>query len=103
MGVTRDDVAKIAKLAELEVGGEAAAALEAQLSRILDFVAQLGEVGDEAGAGEGGDDRAARLRRDVVAPDPLTRAPGEFAPAFRDGLFTVPRLGELDRGEDVAP
>ncbi len=103
MGVTRDDVAKIAKLAELEVGDDAAAALELELSRILAFVAQLGEVTDDAAVGGGADDRVARLRRDVPAADPLARAPEEFAPAFRDGLFIVPRLGKLDRGEDVAP
>ncbi len=100
MGVTRDDVTKIARLAELAVDAAAAAALEAQLSRILDYVAQLSEV-KEAAAAAAGDERAARLRRDVVAPDPLGRPPGEFAPAFQDGLFTVPRLGELDRGDDV--
>jgi aspartyl-tRNA(Asn)/glutamyl-tRNA(Gln) amidotransferase subunit C len=97
--VTRQDVAKIAALAELAVDEAAAAELERQLSRILDYVAQLGEVTDDPGVG--GDERAARLRRDELAPDPLARAPGDFAPAFQGGLFTVPRLGELDRGEDA--
>ncbi len=99
MGVTRDDVTRIARLAELAVDAAAAAALELQLSRILDYVAQLGEVKDAAAAA--GDERSARLRRDGVAPDPLSRTAEEIAPAFRDGLFTVPRLGELDRGEDA--
>jgi aspartyl-tRNA(Asn)/glutamyl-tRNA(Gln) amidotransferase subunit C len=99
MGVTRKDVEKIAALAELAVDDAAAAELEKQLSRILDYVAQLGEVTDDAAAA--GDERAAPLRRDVVAPDPLSRTPKEIAPAFRDGLFTVPRLGELDRGDDA--
>lgn len=99
MGVTRKDVEKIAALAELAVDEAAAAELERQLSRILDYVAQLSEVTEHATAA--GDEREARLRRDVVAPDPLSRTPKEIAPAFRDGLFTVPRLGELDRGEDA--
>ncbi|OYV71077.1 MAG: hypothetical protein B7Z72_06975 [Gemmatimonadetes bacterium 21-71-4] len=99
MGVTRKDVEKIAALAELAVDDAAAAELERQLSRILDYVAQLGEVKDDAGVI--GDERAARLRRDEIAPDALSRGPAEIAPSFQGGLFTVPRLGELDRGEDA--
>lgn len=99
MSVSRKDVTKIAALAELAVDDGAAAELERQLSRILDYVAQLGEVqGDDTVPG---DQRATRLRRDEVAPDPLARAPQEIAPSFESGLFTVPRLGELDRGEDA--
>ena len=97
MSVTRADIEKIAALAELAVDDAAAAELEKQLTRILDYVAQLGEVGDDATSAI--DERAARLRRDVVDPDPLARAPGEIAPAFTDGLFTVPRLEEMDRGD----
>ncbi len=99
MGVTRKDVEKIAALAELGVDAAAAAELEKQLSRILDYVARLAEVKDDGAAS--GDQRAARLRRDVVGPDPLSRAPQEIAPAFQDGLITVPRFREPDRGEDT--
>ncbi|HTT67578.1 MAG TPA: Asp-tRNA(Asn)/Glu-tRNA(Gln) amidotransferase subunit GatC [Gemmatimonadales bacterium] len=98
MSVTRKDVEKIAALAELAVDDQAAAELERQLTRIVDYFAQLGEVTDDAAAG---DARAARLRRDEIGPDSLTRAPKDIAPAFHGGLFTVPRLGELDRGDDV--
>jgi len=99
MSVSRRDVEKIAALAELAVDDASAAELEQQLTRILDFVARLGEVqGDDRVPGDG---RAARLRRDEVAPDPLTRPPADIAPAFDAGLFTVPRLGELDRGDDA--
>jgi aspartyl-tRNA(Asn)/glutamyl-tRNA(Gln) amidotransferase subunit C len=99
MGVTRADIQKIAALAELAVDDAAAAELEVQLSRILDYVAQLAEVpkdGEDAG-----DERTLRLRQDDIAPDPLLRDPQDFAPAFKQGLFLVPRLGELDRGEDA--
>ena len=99
MGVSRKDVEKIAALAELAVDEASTAELERQLTRILDYVAQLGEVTDDTGAA--GDERAARLRRDEPGADPLTRPPQAFAPAFQGGLFTVPRLGELDRGDDV--
>jgi len=97
VSVTRQDIEKIAALAELGVDDAAAAELERQLTRILDYVAQLSEVTDDATAAV--DERAARLRRDVVDPDPLSRTPQEIAPAFADGLFTVPRLSELDRGD----
>ena len=99
MSVSRRDVEKIAALAELAVDDVSAAELERQLTRILDYVAQLGEVHDDTGVA--GDERTARLRRDEIAPDPLARTPKEFAPGFQGGLFTVPRLGELDRGDDA--
>jgi aspartyl-tRNA(Asn)/glutamyl-tRNA(Gln) amidotransferase subunit C len=101
VSVTRQDIAKIAALAELAVDDAAAEELQRQLTRILDYVAQLSEVTDDAAGGGAGDERTARLRRDIVAPDPLSRAPKDIAPAFKDGLFTVPRMGELDRGDDV--
>jgi len=96
MGVTRRDIEKIAALAELGVDDAAAAELERQLTRILDYVAQLGEVGDDAISPV--DERATRLRRDVLDPDPLTRTPQEIAPAFQDGLFTVPRRTPAQEG-----
>jgi aspartyl-tRNA(Asn)/glutamyl-tRNA(Gln) amidotransferase subunit C len=99
MSVTRKDIEKIAALAELGVDDGSAAELQQQLTRILDYVARLSEVTDDATSAV--DERVARLRRDVVNPDPLSRSPQEIAPAFKDGLFTVPRLGELDRGEDA--
>ena len=99
MSVSRKDVQKIAALAELAVDEASAAELQRQLSRILDYVAQLSEVSDDATSAV--DERAARLRRDVPDPDPLSRTPREIAPAFQQGLFTVPRLGELDRGDDA--
>ncbi len=101
MGVTRQDVERIARLAELAVDDAAARELEAQLSRILDYVAQLARVSDAGPGAAASDRRAARLRPDVPSADPLTRPLEDIAPAFKDGLFTVPRLGELDRGNDV--
>lgn len=99
MGVTREDIRKIAELAELAVDDAAAEELERQLSRILDYVAQLQEVHE--GGGAGGDERASRLRPDRVAPDPLLAPPASWAPAMKQGLFLVPRLGELDKGGDA--
>jgi aspartyl/glutamyl-tRNA(Asn/Gln) amidotransferase C subunit len=98
MKVTRSQVQRIAELAELHVDDAAAAQLEEQITRILDYVERIGELPHEDTVG---DPRAVRLRPDVPAPDPLVRPPVEWAAAMRDGLFIVPRLGDLDRGEDA--
>ncbi len=99
MGVTRNEILRIAALAELHVNDATAAELEKQISGILDYVVQLNEVPKDGPAVEDG--RSARLRKDVVAPDALASPPSAFAPEFRQGLFTVPRLSELDRGDDA--
>jgi len=99
MSVTRDEVLRIAKLAELDVDEKSAAALEGQLSRILDYVAQLGAL--KEAAPNVTDSRSVRLRKDAPDADPLKHPPAEWATAFTAGLFTVPKLGELDRGEDA--
>jgi len=88
--VSRADVERIAQLAELAVDDAAATELEVQLSRILDYVAQLGELPPDAGGWS--DERAARLRKDEPGQsDPLARRPEEWAPAMKGGLFVMPR------------
>ncbi len=96
MGVTRADIERIAELAELAVDDQAARQLEQQLSRILDYVAQLQQLPDDAGSAD--DPRAVRLRRDEVRSDPLMIPPDVFAPAMRSGLFVVPRIADLSAG-----
>lgn len=99
MPVTRAEIRRIAELAELAVDEQTAGELEAQLSRILDYVAQLSELPTEGSGPE--DARVAGLRRDVPDADPLALPPSVWAAGFKGGLFVVPRLGELDRGEDA--
>jgi len=96
VAVTRDQIRHIAALAELAVDDAAAAELERQLTRILDYVRQL--EGVEAGEPHVVAAGAARLRPDGEASDPLQRAPPDFAPAMAQGLFVVPRLGALGGG-----
>ncbi len=97
MSVTRDDVLRIARLAELEVDEEGLPALTEQMSRILDYVAQLSAVP----ASEGlkpyvpGPD-AIRFRPDEVKPWPLAAGPDKIAPAFKEGFFVVPRLDQFE-------
>ena len=100
MSVTDDDVRKIARLAELDVAEEALPALAEQMSRILEYVAQINAVSASEGVKPfvPGPD-AVRFRVDEVKPAPLAFGPAEFAPAFKDGFFLVPKLGAFDEGE----
>lgn len=97
MKVTADDVRHVAELAELAVDPAELPALTAQMDRIVEFVAQLGELGDLAGAGSfvAGPD-AAPLRADEPRPGGLARPPAAIAPEFLDGFFVVPRLGAME-------
>ena len=93
MSVSRDEIQRIAALAELKVDELTAEELQAQLSRILEYVAQLGELKDADG--DGAEPRTVRLRADEPGrSDPLTRKPAEFAPEFKGDLFVGPKLAE---------
>ena len=100
MSVTHDDVRKIARLAEFEVGEEALPLLAEHMSRILEYVAQINAVPASEGVKPfvPGPD-AVRFRPDEVKPWPLAFGPAELAPAFRDGFFLVPKLGQFDQAE----
>lgn len=97
MSVSRDDVERIAQLAELGVEEEAAGPLAEELSRILEYVARLNELpaGETARPFSAGPDAIA-LRPDEVRPWPLAIPPAKLGPAFREGFFTVPRLGQFE-------
>lgn len=97
MSVSREDVERIARLAELRVDEDAVGPLAEQLSRILDYVARLNELsaGETARPFVAGPD-AIQLRPDEVRPWPLAMPPAKLAPAFREGFFTVPRLGQFE-------
>jgi aspartyl-tRNA(Asn)/glutamyl-tRNA(Gln) amidotransferase subunit C len=96
MSVTRDEVLRIAQLAELDVDEEALPELSEHMSRIIDYVAQLSAVPANGGvrAFVPGPD-AIRFRADEVNPAPLVIGPTEFAPAFKEGFFVVPKLGQF--------
>jgi len=97
MSVTHDEVLKIARLAELEVSEEALPLLAEQMSRILDYVAQINAVPASEGVKPfvPGPD-ALRFRTDEVKPIPLAFPPETLAPAFKDGFFLVPKLGAFE-------
>lgn len=99
MTIDRGTVQHMARLAELAVTDADADALAEQLDRIVRFVEQLTEVGGGEATAGGSDvivgPPRTPLREDVVAPIAMTHRPAEFAPAMRDGLFLVPRLGGM--------
>jgi aspartyl-tRNA(Asn)/glutamyl-tRNA(Gln) amidotransferase subunit C len=102
MSVTRDDVVRIARLAELDVDEDGLEELTEQMSRILDFVSQIGAVpaSDQAKPFIPGPDTA-RLRPDEVKPTPLALGPEDIAPAYKGGFFLVPRLEQFEAGEEA--
>src|SRR5438552_13556231 len=83
MSVTREEVLKIARLAELDVDEDTLPVLTEQMSRILEFVAQIGAVpaSETAKPFVPGPD-AVRFRPDEVKPWPLAFGPSELAPAL---------------------
>jgi aspartyl-tRNA(Asn)/glutamyl-tRNA(Gln) amidotransferase subunit C len=101
MSVTPEEVRQIARLAELSVDEEHLDDLAAQMSRIVDYIAQLSQVsgGENLKPFIPGPD-AIRLRADVVAPQPLEGKLSDFAPAFREGFFLVPKLGAFEGAEE---
>ena len=97
MSVTREDVLRIAQLAELEVDEESLPALVEQMSRILDYVAQLSAATGSDGQRPfvPGPD-AIRFRPDEENPWPLAVGPDKLAPAFKGGFFVVPKLDQFE-------
>src|SRR5437667_343160 len=97
MSVTQDEVRRIARLAELDVSDDALPLLAEQMSRILEYVAQINAVpASEAVKPFVPGPDAVRFRPDEVKPWPLAFGPAELAPAFRDGFFLVPKLGQFE-------
>lgn len=102
MGVSPEDVRGIAVLAALQLDDDEAHRLTGDLNDILGHFEVLRDADTEAhGDTEGhGDTEEAPLRPDEQGADRLAREPGEAAPDFRDGFFTVPRLAAHRAEED---
>ena len=97
MSISREEVLRVAELAELGVPENRADQLVRDISSIVDYVSHLSELdtGDVQRAFQPGPP-ATPLRNDAVVPYPLTRTPAEMAPEFIDGFFVVPRLEAMD-------
>lgn len=96
MNIGEKEVRHVAHLAELAVADADVPLLATQLAGIVAFVAQLDAVPTSAATAAivVGPDRLP-LRDDTVNPIPMTRTPGQFAPAFQQGFFVVPKLGGM--------
>lgn len=103
MGVTPEEVRRLGSLARLDLDDDEVAGLARQLSEILEHVDRLDPGGDAGGAGASTSVEATPLRGDLPGPDPLDPGPEGFAPEWRDGFFTVPRLASHDTGTGEAP
>ena len=102
MTVRKEDIEHVARLAALALEENALTELTAQIGQILEYVSQLEGVTEELEADDGGypgphpplrEDRARRF--DLAIPL------DQIAPAFREGLFLVPRLGAVGDSPEV--
>ncbi len=95
MQVDEDTVRRIARLARIKITDEEAASLKGELSGILNWVEQLGEVDTEAV------EPMTRVvpitltkREDVVTDGEITEKIVANAPMSEDGFFVVPKVVE---------
>ena len=95
MALDRTDVAKIAHLARLEVADAELDHYAAELSNILELVAQMTAV-DTSGVEPMAHPlhMAQRLRPDAVTETDQRDAFQSVAPATEDGLYLVPKVIE---------
>lgn len=93
MAVTREDVLKVAKLANIAVDEDKLESLAQEISSILGHMEELAKIDTERVLpAEGMSSGGQRLRPDHGPPDALALPPASFAPEIRDGFLIVPRL-----------
>lgn len=95
MSLDSSEVAKIARLARIEIRPEQAQDYADSLSQILDLVEQMNEIdSSDIEPMAHPQDTPLRLREDrVTEPDMRDRLMA-LAPASEDGLFLVPKVIE---------
>lgn len=90
MKIDRDEARRIADLAHLEFDDAGLDAMAAELTKILDYIDQLREV-DVAGFDEP-PAPVTPMREDTPRPSLDRELVAGNAPAWRDGLFVVPKV-----------
>lgn len=95
MGVTPQDVRRVADLARLDLETGQVEGLARQLTGILGHMAELQDAAVDDVAGAPPEPNAAPLRSDESTSDPLAFPPRDMAPAWAHGFFTLPRLPAL--------
>ncbi|AWB35072.1 Asp-tRNA(Asn)/Glu-tRNA(Gln) amidotransferase subunit GatC [Orrella marina] len=102
MALTTEDVARIARLARLELSEEQSTLMQTELNQVLDLIETLQSV-DTTGVEplthplSALQDIELRLRTDEALPTNSTEARRQLmanAPAQEEGLFLVPRVIE---------
>jgi aspartyl-tRNA(Asn)/glutamyl-tRNA(Gln) amidotransferase subunit C len=93
MAIDRDEIARIAHLARLEVSDQMASHTAEELTRILDFVGTMNAV-DTSGVTPMAHplDAVQRLREDQITEEDRRDDFQACAPAVEDGLYLVPRV-----------
>lgn len=99
MGISREEVFRVARLAHIDLTEAEAAALPEQLDRIVEYVRSLEAVATE-GAEESLPAPPTPLRADEVAESLPRDEVLRIAPVHREGLLVVPRVigGEEEGG-----
>lgn len=104
MAVTREDVLKVAKLANIKVDDEKLDTLARELDSILGHMDELDKIDTErVPPAEGLSSGGQRLRADHGPSDALASAPAAFAPDTRDGFLIVPRLATHEESSERSP
>ena len=95
MSLTLEEVARIARLARIEVSADEAEATRAKLDGIFGLIAQMQAV-DTTGVAPMShpQDVVQRLRPDVVSESNRREAFQAVAPATENGLYLVPKVIE---------
>jgi aspartyl-tRNA(Asn)/glutamyl-tRNA(Gln) amidotransferase subunit C len=95
MGLSKEEVDRVAHLARLDLSEEMAGKMAGQLSQVLELVAKLNELdttGVEPLSHPGA--LASVMREDVPAGSLLREAALQNAPDAAEGFFRVPRVIE---------
>ncbi len=95
MTIDRDEIARIAHLARLEVSEEAVAETARELTNILEFVGRMNAV-DTTGVTPMAHplDASQRLREDQITETDRRHDFQACAPAVENGLYLVPKVVE---------
>jgi aspartyl-tRNA(Asn)/glutamyl-tRNA(Gln) amidotransferase subunit C len=95
MAIDRDEIARIAHLARLEVSDESVARTAEELANILEFVGQMDSV-DTADVTPMAHplDANQRLRQDQITETDRRSDFQACAPAVENGLYLVPKVIE---------
>ena len=95
MSISETEARKVAQLARIAVAEEGLPALAAELSHMLQFMAQLSEV-DVTGVEPmtGVEKMRLKRREDVVTDGNMAQAVLKNAPDAREGFFAVPKVVE---------